>query len=62
MFDFNVVLVFILTLLSLILCIIYGVINWRKEGKSTEGVTDREIAWSQEERKIEDELSGEGQE
>lgn len=58
--DFNVTLVFILTLASLALCVVYGAMFWNKDDLPDDST--REQAWNLEEKKIEEELSGEGAE
>ena len=57
--DGNVTTVLILTVLSLLLCIVYGLAKWNKEGNLSRERAEEEAAWSREEKKIEEELSGE---
>jgi len=51
--DKWVALAYILCVLSALLCIVYGAINWNK-GVSELGPED--IEWAQEEKKVEEEL------
>jgi hypothetical protein len=53
-FDFGVSLAFWLTLISTLLCVYYGAVNWNKgaEKKANKNVEH----WAQEEDKIEEEL------
>lgn len=46
---------FILTILSAILCIIYGLLNWNK-GYVTEEELAQEKVWKEEEEKVEETL------
>lgn len=59
--DFSVFAAYILCILSAVLCVIYGVVNWNRgdEEISTEKAAE-EARWDAEEKKIEDELSGQG--
>ena len=50
--DFNVALVFILTILSSLLCIIYGIINWNRGAEVEPEELQEEQAWEQEEERI----------
>ncbi len=54
--DFWVSLVFVLIILSTLLCIVYGVIYWNKDGEPTEEEIKEEIEWEKEEKEIEDKL------
>ncbi len=58
--DANILIVFLLTLFSLVLCLGYGVYNWNRDGEISPERAEEEAAWSREEKKIEGELSGEG--
>lgn len=42
---------FILTILSTVLCVVYGIINWNK-GYVTEEELDMERTWKEEESKV----------
>lgn len=53
--GFAVPLGFLLTLLSALLCIIYGIINWNK-GSITEQELLQEEIWQEERRKVEETL------
>ena len=54
--SFWVALGFILTILSTILCIVYGVINWNKEGELKSFEIREEKKWIKEEEKLEEEI------
>jgi hypothetical protein len=51
--DNWVALAYILCILSALLCVVYGAINWNK---GTERVDNEDIRWAQEEKKVEEEL------
>lgn len=53
--GFAVPLGFILTILSTILCIIYGIINWNK-GYVTQEEMQQEEVWKQEDSKVKENL------
>jgi hypothetical protein len=54
--DFWVSLVFILLILSTLLCVVYGAINWNKGGADDEIIQQEEDRWERDERQIEDNL------
>jgi hypothetical protein len=54
--DFWVSLVFVLIILSSILCVIYGAVNWNKEGDEDATLVDEERQWQAEEKTIEENL------
>lgn len=58
--DFSVFAAYILCILSALLCVVYGVINWNKGGEVSSEVAAEEVRWDAEEKKIDDELSGHG--
>ena len=45
---------FILCILSSLLCVVYGIVNWNKGGNEQEKEEDRQ--WAKEEEKIKEEL------
>jgi len=53
--DFWVSLVFLLCILSTALCVVYGVMNWDKDGGPAEA-SEGEKRWEKDEREIEDKL------
>lgn len=53
--DFWVSSVFVLLILSTILCIVYGAINWNNDGDDAE-LLAKEKQWEQEEKEIEENL------
>ena len=54
--DFNVSLVFILTLLSAVLCVVYGLLNWNRGGLDDDKIVQEEQQWEKEEHEIEENL------
>ncbi|HDQ44443.1 MAG TPA: hypothetical protein ENN17_02940 [bacterium] len=54
--DFWVSAVFLLMILSTVLCVIYGALNWNKGGETSRLELMEEKRWSEEEKKIEDTL------
>jgi hypothetical protein len=54
--DFWIALVFILTLGSVALCVVYGIVNWNKDGEPTKKQIAEEKRWGKEEKKIEKRL------
>jgi len=53
--DFWVSSVFVLLILSTLLCVVYGAINWNNDGEETE-IIEKEKQWEEEEKEIEDNL------
>lgn len=51
--DKFVALAYGLCIFSVILCVSYGIFNWNK---GEDDVSEEEINWAQEEKKVEDEL------
>lgn len=58
--DFTVFLAYTLTILSTILCVVYGVMNWNKEGDVSDKEYEEEKNWTKEELEINEELSDGG--
>lgn len=54
--DFWVSSVFILLILSTLLCVVYGAVNWNKGGEDDAKVVEEEKAWDKEEQEIEENL------
>ena len=54
--DFWVSSVFLLLILSTILCVVYGVINWNKGGEDDDVILREEKEWEEEEGEIEKNL------
>ena len=54
--DFWVSLVFVLLILSTLLCVVYGALNWNKDGVDDEIIQQEEDRWEKDEREIEDKL------
>ncbi|HEX9933853.1 MAG TPA: hypothetical protein VGB38_01550 [bacterium] len=54
--DFWVVLVFVLTLCSVLLCVVYGIVKWNKDGEPSKKELAEEKRWDREEKKIEKKL------
>lgn len=44
---------YILCILSAVLCVVYGIVNWNK---GDEGSKEEDIKWAREEKKVEEEL------
>lgn len=53
--GFGVIVGFVLTLLSTLICIIYGAKNWN-HGHLDENEVDRKQAWLEEEQELEEQL------
>ncbi|HPG39959.1 MAG TPA: hypothetical protein PLP19_11160 [bacterium] len=53
--DFNVSLVFILLILSTLLCVIYGLVKWNEDGDDVK-ISGKEKQWDKEEKNIEETL------
>lgn len=51
--DFWVFLAYLLVIISGLLCVIYGLWNWNKNGSE---ITPEDLAWARDEDKISDEL------
>ena len=59
--DLSVFAAYILCILSAVLCIVYGVVNWNRGGEDVgPEAAAEEARWDAEEKKIEEELSGRG--
>ena len=58
--DFSVFAAYLLCILSAILCVVYGIINWNRGGEVSPEEAAEEARWEAEERKIDDELTGKG--
>lgn len=58
--DFSVFAAYVLCILSAILCVVYGVMNWNKGGDVSPEEAVEEVRWEAEENKIDGELSGSG--
>lgn len=54
--DFWVSSVFILLILSTILCVVYGALNWNRDGIDDKIIREEEKKWEKEEREIEEKL------
>jgi len=51
--NFGVGMAFALTILSTLLCVVYGIINWNR---GSDEIDQSDLKWSSEEKQIEDEL------
>ncbi len=58
--DLSVILAIIFNLLSVILCIGYGFLNWNKEGDISPEEAEKEKIWDKEEEHINHELDNRG--
>lgn len=54
--DFWVSAVFVLMILSTLLCVVYGAMNWNKGGEPSKLEIEEEQRWDKEEREIEETL------
>ncbi len=54
--DFWVSSVFVLLILSTLLCVVYGAINWNKGGVDDEIIDEEEKQWDKDEKELEDKL------
>ena len=48
--------VYLLCILSTLLCVVYGLLNWNKGGETEEEEISEEQAWEFEEEKMEEEV------
>ena len=53
--DFSIFLVYVLCILSAVLCLVYGIVNWNK-GKEPEEDIEKDIKWEAEDTEIKEEL------
>ena len=51
--DKFVALAYLLCILSTILCVVYGIVNWNRHDET---LKDEDVRWAKEEKKVEDEL------
>lgn len=51
--DKSVILAYLLCILSTLICIVYGVINWNK---GSESVDSQDVKWAKEEDKVDKEF------
>lgn len=58
--DFSVFAAYLLCILSAVLCVVYGVVNWNKGGEVDPEIAAEEVRWDAEEKKIDESLSGPG--
>ena len=49
---------YILTVLSMLLCVVYGAINWNKGGEDEEEEIKEEMEWHKKEKAMEEEELG----
>lgn len=54
--DFWISLVWMLVILSTLLCVVYGALNWNKESAEDEKILEEEKRWESEEQRIEETL------
>ena len=52
--GFSIFLAYLLTILSAILCLVYGILNWNKGGTPQD--IEEELTWEKEEAQFEDNL------
>lgn len=54
--DLGIFLAFILSILSAIACIVYGMINWNKGAENEAEQVMEELVWQEKENEIDDKL------
>ena len=54
--DAGISVVYLLCILSTLLCVIYGVLNWNKGYNKEADEIDEELKWEQKEKEIEETL------
>lgn len=54
--DFSIVAVYLLCVLSTLLCIIYGILNWNKGGEPNAKEIKKEVDWDKKELEINEDL------
>ena len=54
--DFWVSSVFVFMFLSMILCVVYGAMNWNKDGEDDEILQKEEKKWDKDEKEMEEKL------
>ena len=47
---------YLLTVLSLLLCVIYGAINWNKRDEPEESVLETDVKWEEKEEEIQSQI------
>ena len=58
--DPSIWIAYLLLIALTLLCIIYGIVNWNKEGDISDEEAKEEKQWSKEEIELEEEVSGGG--
>ncbi|OHD57308.1 MAG: hypothetical protein A2014_09045 [Spirochaetes bacterium GWF1_49_6] len=59
--DPSIWVAYLLLIILTLLCIVYGLVNWNKEGDISDEEAKEEKQWSKEEIELEEEVSGGGQ-
>ncbi|NPV00566.1 MAG: hypothetical protein HPY53_04205 [Brevinematales bacterium] len=59
--DPSIWVAYLLLIFLTLLCIVYGIVNWNKEGDISDEEAKEEKQWSKEEIELEEEVSGGGQ-
>ena len=54
--DFGVSSAFLLCIISAVLCVIYGIVNWNKGNENETDQIKEELAWQTEENQIDEKL------
>jgi len=54
--DPGIVSVYLLCILSMLLCVIYGLLNWNKEGETEEEEISEELDWEKKEEEMEEKM------
>jgi hypothetical protein len=56
--DFGVLSAYLLIIGSVILCVVYGAVNWKKGGNVTREEATEESRWEKKEKEISDDIGG----
>ena len=54
--DFGIILAYVLCILSTLLCVVYGIVNWNKGGEDESVQIKEESEWESKQNKIDEEL------
>ena len=55
--DFTIFLAYFLNIALVVLCLVYGIMNWNKGGDPSEEELEKEKAWMKEESELDEEVS-----
>ncbi|MFA0816620.1 MAG: symporter small accessory protein [Anaerofustis sp.] len=54
--DFGIIAAYVLSILSTLLCIVYGIVNWNKGGEEDPVQMQEESQWEASQNKIDEDL------